>query len=349
MSANIKIQEGGKDRGFTAEKLKTALAGGGEAAWVRKDERQLTTKSVNQNGEYRAASDGKYGYSSFTATVTDSGSVTGKGQDGKEYNVHVESGDLVETLLPSEIAVTLLPTTNIYRDGDAISLAGIQVTAYDADGDVWTGDGQYPDGVIPVNELLLPVGVAIYDESTAVAGTAYMEDTTGLDPRTIAAMPFIYDFNVIGEGIYNTGTKETGTGPGMDITQHGSKPVYVYTEENSIGNKSAYACSEEYFEGVFKTYNQYGNYETSIRADRFEKLGKTYYQATLASGGAFFSVSPPPNYVGEDAAFIEISYVILFGLHTPSGSVQTVIIQWARPGDGKILETSFDIIVSQSA
>ena len=55
MSKKIVIQEGGVGRQFTADKLKTALVGGGSCLWVPEDETTLGTKIITENGTFHRA------------------------------------------------------------------------------------------------------------------------------------------------------------------------------------------------------------------------------------------------------------------------------------------------------
>ena len=73
MSKNIIIQEGGIGKQMTVSKLKTDKVGGGTCLWVPEDEVALGTKSISQNGTYKASDDGKYGFSQVTVNVAGGG------------------------------------------------------------------------------------------------------------------------------------------------------------------------------------------------------------------------------------------------------------------------------------
>ena len=155
MSKSITIKEGGVAKNLTAEKLRTNLYGGGTCLWVPEDDVQLGTKSIDENGTYKAEDDGYYGFSQVTVNVKGD-KVVGKKPNGNEAVVTVDQdGNLVETDLPSEIRVTTPPDDTSYFDGDEIDYTGMVVKAYKADGTLWTND-TYTDGIIPLNELVLP-------------------------------------------------------------------------------------------------------------------------------------------------------------------------------------------------
>ena len=160
MSKNIVIQEGGTGKQLTVDKLKTNPVGGGSCLWVPEDGTTLGTKYISENGTYRAANDGYYGYSEVT--VSGVGTVTGKDPEtGEDVEVHKDpdTGEIVETVIPASIRVTTPPSKMTYNDGETIDFTGMVVKAYKSSGDVWT-DSTHPDGVIPHSELIFPVTTA---------------------------------------------------------------------------------------------------------------------------------------------------------------------------------------------
>ena len=168
MSKNITIQQDGVAVPITgAEELRTADSGGGSITWIPEDETALGTLTASGNGTYVASENGVYGYSVVVVNVP-ANSVAGTDIDGNDYLVTVDNaGYLVETLIPSRIAVTTQPTKTSYSEGEAIDFSGLVVKAYDGNGNVFdTTD--YPGGVVPVAELQLPVTRAAGSGSVAV-------------------------------------------------------------------------------------------------------------------------------------------------------------------------------------
>ena len=129
MSKNIIIQEGGIGKQMTVSKLKTDKVGGGTCLWVPEDEVALGTKSISQNGTYKASDDGKYGFSQVTVNVAGGGgSADNSGQpissggdpdigssfigidptDGEPYEYTVNS--------QGEVEKTPVPTTTPTQD-----------------------------------------------------------------------------------------------------------------------------------------------------------------------------------------------------------------------------------------
>lgn len=170
----IILYEGGQEHIFEAKKLRTPLQEGGTCDWVPEDETDLVTKYVSKNGTYKASDDHAYGYSQVTVNVSGgSGSADSSGkptgtiapggsgsavvgtdpETGNEQVVGVdESGNLVNTPLPSSIVIVTNPTKMVYDEGDSIVLTGAVITAKNADGTTWT-NADYPSGHVPIGEI----------------------------------------------------------------------------------------------------------------------------------------------------------------------------------------------------
>jgi hypothetical protein len=73
-------------------------------------------------------------------------------------------GKFTQEILPSSIKIIQPPSKLKYVEGEYISISGIIVQAYTADGNVWSNK-QYPNGIIPVGELTYSPNIATYDDS----------------------------------------------------------------------------------------------------------------------------------------------------------------------------------------
>lgn len=141
MGNNVKIIVGGKNRYFSnVNKLGIGLQDGGESLWVDKSN-------------------------------TEANQIVGKDADGNDYIVTTDiGGNIVKTMLPTEIRVVTRPNKTSYVDGETIDYAGMVVKAYDANGNVWS-DSRHPNGIIPINELTLITSKIEVDYETAIWGT----------------------------------------------------------------------------------------------------------------------------------------------------------------------------------
>lgn len=334
MSKNITIAEGGTPFNFSADELRTDQVGGGHVDWVPKDETRLTTKTITKDGTYKAADEGYYGYSQFT--VRGIGKAAGTGPDGREHIYEeTEGGGVTDTVLPSSIAVTTPPTfTGPYGDRAYISFDGIGVTAYDATGGVWTGNGQYPNGIIPASELSFPETIADIEKATD-SGTAQFPMTGSLTYQTYGVKLVVSRLAV---GTVIPGNAE---GRSYKVTSAEGK-LFAFKTSDSASFYYFIICSPEPFVLESKIGDE-------IRTTVFSK--SRYYGVDCAVSIGLQSLLP----LG-DPGFVRINPIISdFGVayhdigylsgQVPEGGIQPIPVWWTRPGDGKMLETSFDISV----
>lgn len=223
MSKSIIIQEGGDPKTLTADKLRTTLSGGGRQDWIPEDSVPLGTKTITEDGTYKASSEGLYGYSEVT--VRGIGTATGKDSSGNTHVISTDSqGMLVDKILPERIIITTLPTKLTYADGESIDLTGMVVTAYKGDGTVWT-DEQHPDGIIALGDITYEPTVADID---APGGVTYM--TVDLNTRVSNwGNNYWTNYDVpVFPGVYAANTQKIQ----MYFTKYGDT-VYVGTNAGS--------------------------------------------------------------------------------------------------------------------
>lgn len=154
------------------DKLRTSSGTGGDIMWVPEDETRCTSLAVTANGTYDAEDAGKYGYDYVTVSVLGN-SVTGRDPaTGKTVNVSKDptTGNLVETAVPVSIRITTPPAKTEYVAGEAISMTGAVVKAYDSDGDVLM--------TVPLNEIHInPTEAPEASSETKIAYDASMLST----------------------------------------------------------------------------------------------------------------------------------------------------------------------------
>ena len=330
MSKDITIQEGGTARAFTGvTKLKTAQAGGGSVYWVPEGETQLGHKSISADGTYYAADDGYYGFEYVVVN-----GITGKdpnADDDDDHNITVdpETGGLVNTRLPASIAITTEPTKSIYVDGESIDLTGIVVKAYYEDGTEW--------GTVTFSELLHDPLEADVSQVSADGKYSYPAiDTDGWCPQPIGAH--------LGNASQHNGETTFET--------TGYFAVLLHADYDSSVNVVLF-CSTTYNtpwkvgfqQGTPWPYESVGNTTDSYTYD-----GKTAYFYRYNIGMSLENDFTAPGAVnhtttesGLDVA--KVAWIILFGNQDQIAGAQTITVSWARPGDGKILTTSFGVTV----
>lgn len=338
-------------------KLETNLTGGGTCLWVPKDERELETLNAERNGTYRPT---KYGFSRANVRVpSQSGGVTGKGQDGNEYTVTVDDGELVKTKIPSSIVIVTEPTVTEYEDGDAINFSGIVVKAYDGEGNLWT-DAMHPDGVIPYSELRFPDTVAVYTgggsgyDNTYVSPSGQIQVGSGTITGPIIAMdrliltsPSVNPYSLLTEAFLIERNQWWYT-----IFVNQSMPGGIDCRVAAIGEKLYIARSENF------DCSQYMILEdgTVIGAgtvgstESFTLEGKTVYYIEFTpvhfAGERDFSFIVPESTQASGQAKRICWYMIYGEMEYQGTSEQEVPVDWPRPGDGKVLRDEFTIEVS---
>jgi len=341
MSKNIIIQEGGIGKQLAVDKLKTNLVGGGSCLWVPEVEINLGTKSVSENGTYVASDDGYYGYSQFT--VSGVGTATGRDPttgDEKQVTVDPETGDLVETVLPSEIRVITPPTNpyGTYIDGQTITKDGMVVKAYSANGvELQT---------VPIGEITINPTQAVYDKSKdrKRSGTA----TSDLIGGTI--------------GIYNGQGVVTPTGASTTFSTLAGVHGVGSTVDAAVRQNGDIRCITASANAPFDYANVYYQYNESpegIEAQYVDNMRSTSGEAYTYDGKTvhYTSMVVPPispaytlnfNASENDSDTAILAWVMVYGDTeiTPAGSPQTITVSWPRPGDSKVLTATFEILVA---
>ena len=312
MSKNITIQEGGTAKQLSPDKLKTNLVGGGTCLWVPEDDVQLTTKHISENGTYKASDDGYYGYSEVT--VTGIGTATGTDNDGDTVVAHTGSGGQIEVdKVPSRIEVITPPTNpyGFYVDGQTITKDGMVVKAYLESGSEY--------GTVPNEAITLVPSTAVYDPSSYTDASSSSE-----------LLP--YSVNIAGrmQGEFR------GSTPPTIITEQASPGSILFTVQEHDGARRCRTvkCSSS---------NVFGAAGGSYTYD-----DKTAYFAVYTNLDNLYDVFPTPiREELNDTDVAKAAWTAIYGTITQAGSVQEITVQWPRPYDGYVLETTFEIIVDE--
>ena len=344
MSKNISVQEGGVAKAMTADKLKTNLQGGGTCLWVPEDETRLTTKHITEDGTYKASDDGYYGYSQVT--VNGIGRATGIDPTTGEPTVvypDPETGELIFVQVPDHIAVTTPPTVTTYQDGATIDFSGIEVTAYDSEGSVMQ--------TVPFAELAFEPTVASYDPDAPTGGIIPAQYA---DEGTVTLTTVASDDAMINAFIdYFGGDIWDGAGHIQELRT--ALAQYPNCLKVGYGNK--------YSGGVaiganLMTILVFGNFETGdeINLDNVYTCDRFQLLYDCAGSGGQAVVTQFQSGTGSYKPFLGQYYTSggnVMNLsngnatETTIGSLQTITVSWPRPGDYEVLETTFDITVTQ--
>ncbi len=330
------IKEGGKSRNFSAATLKTNLQGGGTCLWIPKMDVVLKNKYVSKSGTYTAKADDCYGFEQVIVSGVDV-EIT-QDEDGDDVERTTDGGEVTETKLPSYIRVTVLPQKIDYTVGETIDYTGLVVHAYTKSG--------IDMGVVPFNELILPA------EKAGEGWAEQWTDGHGLNAMQIAYTPHwnraewvqIYPGRIDEEQVFVCGTA---------LGTYDGHPATYGADLNKI--PGTLFVTRYYNPG----YGGYYNYMASMAGSRGCDL-YVYYAGELTDSGqriltGWFMHGGSGASAG-DKVFRMVSWEE-FLTDIPVSTVdptrvdpstlyslgESIPVQWHRPGDGELLETSFNI------
>lgn len=305
------------------DRIRTPGLGGSAVTWVPDADTICDQLKVTANGTYSAAGAGKYGYDYVVVSVPGS-SVTGRDPDtGEEVEVHPdpETGEIVTTVLPTEIRVITPPAKTNYADGETIDYSGIVVHAYSS-----TGQDL---GVVPFGELVFP-------ETTAdVQKTDGWSDGQGLNAMMLYLTPKYY----YGEG-------------GTPIVRYVGAVIGTFD-----GHPASYGDSNTPGSFLLTRYNGYnflywitGGYGCDLFVNEPDTDGDGKYYGWRQAGASrpvetsdkFKGCSFYEYLTNIPQSTIDPTTVDPSALH----ATQSLPVQWPRTPDGAVLETTTTINVT---
>lgn len=321
------IKEGGKSRNFSAAMLKTNLQGGGTCLWIPRMDVELKNKYISKSGTYTARADDCFGFDQVTVSGVDV-EIT-KDDDGDDVERTTDGGEVTETKLPSYIRVTVLPKKIDYTVGETIDYTGMVVHAYTKSG--------IDLGVVPFNELILPV------EKAGDGWAEQWTDGKGLNAMQIAYTPhwnrsewvLIYPGRIDEDLVFVCGSA-FGTYEGRPATYGGAEPGTLFvTRYQDINFIASMAGSDG--------CNLYAYYSGEL-TDSGQLIKTGWFLASGTSGRAGEKEFKQVPY-SEFLSNIPIStvYPTTVDPSTLYSIGESIPVQWHRPGDGELLETSFNI------
>ena len=335
MSTNITIQEGGKEYQFSVASLQTDLDGGGTCLWVPPGGGNVKRKNITKNGIYVAGDEGYYAYSVVTVNVDRNKGVTGRSTtDGKEHHISVnpETGELEDTVVPTEIRVVVQPDyVGPYYGGDTITVEGMVVNAFGADGAYY--------GYIPLSDLFFPVlrvpniefqdymwyeGMTYYKSTGAQANLGILNHFgTGqfVSARIPTGMRFVVG-NWKGDGFVVCAVSLELFSSGLLYGKANTGTSTDYPYPNTPGGSYGYVdmYDTRYYYGIMII--------TGRRVGAWEM--HDLITATLGESEMSYAKKTVKACYGPDAR---------------GGGNMAVPIKWSRPGDNEVLSTSFMVEV----
>lgn len=305
------IKEGEKSRNFSAAMLKTNLQGDGTCLWIPRMDVELKNKYISKSGTYTAKADDCYGFDQITVSGVDV-EIT-QDEDGDDVADVTDGGVTTREKLPSEIRIVHEPNfTGPYGDGAYIGFDGLVVHSYSASG--------VDLGAIPFDELVFPVTVTDISQ----AGGEGRATSELIDGEVVFGAPPV----VVGN-LTQTHVKYVGGSVAFVIGPYGA--VYMASKSSFTG----------------RVWEEWGA-DTTPRNERtngvmsFTHDGKTAYFCGEIHPFLDEGCNIPMIDRSIDARYV--AWTILYGDITFNLG-QNIPVQWNRPYDGRLLETSFYVEV----
>lgn len=312
------IKEGGKSRNFSAAMLKTNLQGGGTCLWIPRMDVELKNKYISKSGTYTAKADDCFGFDQVIVSGVDV-EIT-QDDDGDDVERTTDGGVVTETKLPSYIRVTVLPQKIDYTVGETIDYTGLVVHAYTKSG--------IDMGAVPFNELILPA------QKAGEGWSDQWTDGHGLNAMMLACTPH-YAMNWRGEEytVYVgqvIGTDEYGNPAsyGSGYSEPSTRLITRYNGYNygllitGPGTTDMYSDRPQTPGELSRGWILYGSTSAELNKNTF----------TNAMWAEYLTNVPVST---EDPRTVDPSTLYAVG--------ESIPVQWHRPGDGQLLETSFNI------
>lgn len=330
------IREGGNPVYMSARLIKTNLQGGGTCLWVPKDEVNLESKYVDHSGTYTARADDCYGYDQVTVSGVDV-EIT-QDEDDDDVAEITDGGVITKQKLPSSIVVDVPPTKTVYSEGQIIDYAGMVVKAYTRSGQLWT-DASHPNGIIPISELTLPVTIAHADQGRSASSDL---DTGSFSQPIPLSGVATFAYTQTNVPIRNTDTWTPVNGAAMIImrnTESNTTLLYAAKQAGEVGLWRRVHIDE-------RTGEQRTEFDYTTAINSYTHDGKTVYYVRPrhghGGGGINILVNPVVSDYGDNDHDKEAAWTAIYGEISGGANIP---VQWNRPYDAELLETSFTIFI----
>lgn len=301
----------------------------------------LTTKNISQNGTFRAIDDGVDGYSQVTVSGVGEATAILPNPIGGDNNEHYikpnpSTGVVEDTVLPSSITITTMPTKTVYTNGETIDATGIVVKAYKNDGTLWTSSA-YSDGIIPLSELVLdPTKASMSGQSDKKT------DGRGLNVIEIEYIMQKHKSDYVGVEYIMCPIADTVLG------RYRGQPATIGANNGTQGGARLYLTK---YNNIYYGYGITGSVNTELKYRDIET--GLWRRAYTTSEGASYNTWSHLEFLsefGENFNNVPISsrdprQSDVEDLH-PAG---IIYVKWARPKDGKELMASFPITVNPAS
>jgi hypothetical protein len=235
----------------------------------------------------------------------------------------------------------------VYEDGQLIDFTGLKVKAFLPNDTEW--------GIVDDDELIKPVTVAECEEGENNPDTYTPSDDIVLPPdmtslvggnEAYAYSSYSHDwFHFMASGGRSTVYRVTSQSNNKSLMY-----LVCASTSDSIIVRRPWGRSSDPSAGPSAVDSWNDDQPVSVTQATIN--GRTFYYAYTnlwdykTDIQYDIGVGSETQYTAPNVS--HIAYILLFGNYNPGGSQQVIPLQWKRPGDGKILETSFTIAVHGS-
>ena len=245
------------------------------------------------------------------------------------------TGETISDFTPHHIAVTTPPDQTAYFDGGRIDYTGMVVKVYNAEGQLLNSE-TIPEGVIPMDQLTLPVARADFDAVTETVewGTAdalikaveVLCDEPGRSYATWQTFYYGGDLGMNGNGITGGCTQDKIAS--ILLTRY---------------NGQSYAMAVDNIDDLRYTFGGY-------QADGWRLRQSSYWTSHNEAPYHVFGFGKPLltdtyDYSRLPESAIDPEGVALEDLIKLKGG-QLIPVQWTVPGTETVLEAAFEITVA---
>ena len=340
LAKSVKIKKDGETETYnTVKKIHTHDADGHSTTWVPNDETQLMTKTVTENGTYKASDDDVYAYDKVVVNV--STKAVGKKDDDVSYVVEPNpSGGFIETPVPDSIQIITEPTKLTYGENEQIDLAGAVIKAYKGDNTLWDVTG-YSGGIIPNNELIVNPRITAQNIQRYYGNGATNIIIYPIKSLILHSEEHYITFDRITDKIY--------TFDSLAVIYR-----YIKAEQGTFAAVE-YNGTAHLSEQITQVYNSYWPEREGQIIDEKTKTVDYYVTDEYTADDKTVEYGSITGIYLEEIAGIDGSFTahdfgasngeaIWWGKYgTPVSSTENIQLSWKRPSDKKILSDNFTI------
>ena len=156
----------------------------------------------------------------------------------------------------NEMRIISMPNKINYFDSEEVDYTGLVIQAYDEYGNIWTNEGLYPNGIIPLDNLVLPETIAHINDLSWSAGEDWIVENVNEYLGIINDRRFTKSNNGKAITCFIQGSLNNWYGPTLISTDQNN---IIYKVNNANISPSIVTVSYKYFTWYMNTNYYYQN------------------------------------------------------------------------------------------